>query len=146
MTEFEKFKLASADLLEKYQHLEEALKECLRSYLNCLDVDEKRPFDAPRLNKITLGASVNEFAKICDDNSLVSDLKKTVAERNILAHCSLSLTIGESSDQDYLKGRISEIKNDTKFVTDLHNRVLDVRFMYKRRERNLNRESGTTIA
>jgi len=145
MTEIQNFKLASADLLEKYQHLEETIKACLQSYILCLDSNDSKPCDERKLGKITLGASVTEFAKIHSDDTLISDLRRVVPERNKLAHGSLSLTIGECSDKDYLMRRTTELKDLTAQITEIHNRVLEVRFLYKRREREKLRKSKSKI-
>ncbi len=130
--------------LEKCQHIEETLKMCLLSALEIaqIQVSDHFPlnYKVENISKLPLGPLVNAFARINNDNILLTDLRKITEERNFVAHSSLLFTIGELKDANHMAEATQKISQIAEVATQIHNRVLDVRYELHQSLRRANRE------
>lgn len=118
--------------LEKCQFIEETLKMCLLSAIEIarIQVSPHFPlkFKAEDISNLPLGPLVNAFAKINDDTTLHINLRKITKERNQVAHRSLLFTIGELEDRAHMSEATLKMKGIAERATEIHHRVLDVRY------------------
>jgi hypothetical protein len=118
--------------LEKCQFIEETLKMCLLSALEIarIQVSPHFPlkFKAEDISNLPLGPLVNAFSKINNDTALQNDLRKITKERNQVAHRSLLFTIGELEDKTHMSEATLRMKGIAERATEIHHRVLDVRY------------------
>ncbi len=118
--------------LEKCQFIEETLKMCLLSAIEIARIQVSPRFSlkykAEDISNLPLGPLVNAFAKINDDTALQNDLRKITKERNQVAHRSLLFTIGELEDSAYMSEATLKMKDIADRATEIHHRVLDVRY------------------
>lgn len=118
--------------LEKCQFIEETLKMCLLSAIEIARIQVSPHFPlkhkAEDISYLPLGPLVNAFAKINDDTALQNDLRKITKERNQVAHRSLLFTIGELEDSAHMAGATLKMKGIADRATEIHHRVLDVRY------------------
>jgi hypothetical protein len=118
--------------LEKCQFIEETLKMCLLSALEIARIQVSPHFplkyNDKDISNLPLGPLVNAFSKINDDTALHSDLQKITKERNQVAHRSLLFTIGELMDNTHMSKATLKLKDIADRATEIHHRVLDVRY------------------
>lgn len=118
--------------LEKFQFIEETLKMCIFSALQIARLELSSYFHIRYkerdINKLPLRPLTNIFSKINNDLDLHKDLKEIAESRNHVAHQSLLLTLGEWQDKEHMEKLIQEMKEVVADATDIHNRVLDVRY------------------
>lgn len=118
--------------LEKCQFIEETLKMCLLSAFEIARIQVSQHFPlkykAEDISNLPLGPLVKAFSKINDDTALHDDLRKITKERNQVAHRSLLFTIGELKDKAQMSVAILKMKGIVERATDIHHRVLDVRY------------------
>jgi hypothetical protein len=118
--------------LEKCQFIEETLKMCLLSALEIARIQVSSHFllkyKEEDISNLSLGPLVNAFSKINDDTALQNDLRKITKERNQVAHRSLLFTIGELEDKTHMSEATLKIKSIAERATEIHHRVLDVRY------------------
>ena len=118
--------------LEKCQFIEETLKMCLLSAIEIARIQVSPHFPLKykmdEINNLPLGPLVKAFAKINGDTALHADLRKITKERNDVAHRSLLFTIGELEDSVHMSAATLKINGITERATDIHHRVLDVRY------------------
>ncbi|MDH5648192.1 MAG: hypothetical protein OEY67_00940 [Gammaproteobacteria bacterium] len=125
--------------LERFQFIEEALKECIFSAVKIAE-NKLAPFfpvnyKAKDISKLPLGSLINNFVKINSDSKLHKELRDITQERNYIAHQSFLFTLGELEDEDLMKNELKKILDISEKAKQLHNKVLDVRFELKRAER-----------
>jgi len=89
-------------------------------------------YKAEDISNLPLGPLVNAFSKINDDTALHVDLRKISKERNQVAHRSLLFTIGELEDEAHMTEATLKMKEIVERATDIHHRVLDVRYEFSR--------------
>ena len=132
--------------LEKCQFIEETLKMCLLSAIEIarIQVSPHFPlkFKAEDISNLPLGPLVKAFSKINDDTSLHDDLRKITKERNQVAHRSLLFTIGELQDKAHMSEAALKMKGIVERATDIHNRVLDIRYEFVRSLSKVERSHG----
>ena len=118
--------------LEKCQFIEETLKMCLLSAIEIARIQVSPHFPlkykVEDISNLPLGPLVNAFAKINNDTALQTDLWKITKERNQVAHRSLLFTIGELEDSDHMSEATLKMKGIAERATEIHHRVLDVRY------------------
>lgn len=118
--------------LEKCQFIEETLKMCLLSAIEIARIQVSPHFPlkykAEDISNLPLGPLVNAFAKINDDTALQNDLRKITKDRNQVAHRSLLFTIGELEDRAHMSEATLKMKGIAERATEIHHRVLDVRY------------------
>jgi hypothetical protein len=118
--------------LEKCQFIEEILKLCLLSAFEIAQIQVLPHFPlkykAEDIINLPLRPLVNAFSKINDDIELQKDLREITKERNKVAHRSLLFTLGELEDETHMSGATLEMKSIADRATEIHNRVLDVRY------------------
>lgn len=118
--------------MEKCQFIEETLKMCLLSAIEIAQIQVSSHFPlkykAEDISNLPLGRLVNAFVKINNDTTLQNDLRNITEERNKIAHRSLLFTIGELEDSDHMLEATFKMKDITRRATDIHHRVLDVRY------------------
>ena len=131
---------------EKCQFIEETLKMCLLSAIEIARIQVSPHFPlkirAEDISNLPLGPLVKAFSKINDDTALHEDLRKITKERNQVAHRSLLFTIGELQDKAHMSAAILAMKGIVARATDIHNRVLDVRFEFVRSLSKARRAQG----
>lgn len=122
--------------LEKCQFIEETLKMCLLSAIEIARIQVAPHFPlkykAEDISNLPLGPLVKAFSKINDDTALQDDLRKITKDRNQVAHRSLLFTIGELQDKAHMSEATLKMKEIVRRATDIHNRVLDVRYEFVR--------------
>lgn len=132
--------------LEKCQFIEETLKMCLLSAIEIARIQVSPHFPlkikAEDISNLPLGPLVKAFSKINSDTALHDDLRKITKERNQVAHRSLLFTIGESQDKDHMTAATLAMKGIVECATDIHNRVLDVRYEFVRSLNTVKRSQG----
>jgi len=132
--------------LEKCQFIEETLKMCLLSAIEIARIQVSPHFPlkikAEDISNLPLGPLVKAFSKINDDTALHDDLRKITKERNQVAHRSLLFTIGELQDKAHMSTATLTMKGIVARATDIHNRVLDVRYEFVRSLSKIRRAQG----
>jgi len=120
------------NVLGKCQFIEETLRMCIFSAVEIakleLSVHFPVKYKMEDVSKLTLGSLVTMFTKINNDTALHEDLRKITKDRNDVAHRSLLFTIGESKDKVHMSEATLKMKGIAERATDIHNRVLDVRY------------------
>ena len=112
--------LAYADEITKciitFQYIEEALKQNL-ARLNVLihfRIKKYVPYDIkPNLQSINnapMGRLIELYKIYCNDNNLISDLRKIKDYRDEIVHQSFLITYDEMHNQKNIKFKISELK------------------------------------
>ena len=118
--------------LEKCQFIEETLKMCLLSAIEIARIQVSPHFPlkykAEDISNLPLGPLVKAFAKINDDTALQLDLQNITKDRNQVAHRSLLFTIGELEDGAHMSEATLKMKGIAERATEIHHRVLDVRY------------------
>jgi hypothetical protein len=118
--------------LEKCQFIEDTLRMCILSAVEIarFQLSPYLPvkYKAEDISKLPLGALVSMFSKINSDMVLQDDLRKITKDRNEVAHRSLLFTIGELRNKAHMSEVTRRMKGIVKRATDVHNRVLDVRY------------------
>ena len=132
--------------LEKCQFVEETLKMCILSAIEIarLQLSPHFPvkYKPEDISKLPLGALVSVFSKINSDMALQNDLRKITKDRNEVAHRSLLFTIGELRDKAHMSKETLRMKKIVERATDIHNRVLDVRYELIRTLSEVKRSQG----
>ena len=132
--------------LEKCQFIEETLRMCILSAVEIarLQLSPHFPvkYKAEDISKLPLGALVSVFSKINSDTALQDDLRKITKDRNEVAHRSLLFTIGELKDKAHMSEATLRMKGIVERATDIHNRVLDVRYEFIRTLSKVKRSQG----
>ncbi len=132
--------------LEKCQFIEETLKMCLLSAIEIARIQVSPHFPlkykAEDISNLPLGPLVKAFSKINDDTALHDDLRKITKERNQVAHRSLLFTIGELQDKAHMSEATLKMKGIVERATDIHHRVLDVRYEFVRSLSKVRRAQG----
>ena len=132
--------------LEKCQSIEETLKMCLLSAIEIARIQVSPHFPlkykAEDISNLPLGPLVKAFSKINDDTMLQDDLRKITKDRNQVAHRSLLFTIGELQDKAHMSEATLKMKEIVQRATDIHNRVLDVRYEFVRSLSQVKRTQG----
>lgn len=118
--------------LEKCQFIEETLKMCLLSAIEIARIQVSSHFPlkykAEDISNLPLGSLVKAFVKINNDTTLQNDLWKITKERNQVAHRSLLFKIGELEDRAHMSEATLKMKDIAQRATEIHQRVLDVRY------------------
>jgi len=125
-----------SNALEKCQFIEDTLRHCIISALDIARL-QSPPQTLPKLKsedieKLPLGGLIDAFSKINDDTALHNDLKEFKQHRNDIAHRSRLFTIGELQDETYMKEKTRKMKDIVTHATDLHHRLLEVRWVLLR--------------
>ena len=132
--------------LEKCQFIEETLKMCLLSAIEVARIQVSPHFPikykAEDISNLPLGPLVKAFSKINDNTVLHNDLREITKERNQVAHRSLLFTIGELDDEAHMSEAMLKMKGIVERATDIHNRVLDVRYEFVRSLSKVKRAQG----
>lgn len=132
--------------LEKCQFIEETLKMCLLLAIEIARIQVLPLFPlvirAEDISNLPLGPLVRAFAKINADTKLHKDLKAFTKKRNEVAHRSLLFTIGELGDEAHMSKATLEMKEIAERATNIHNRVLDVRYDFVRSLNKARRAKG----
>ena len=122
--------------LEKCQFIEETLKECLLSAIEIARIQVSPYFPvkykASDISKLPLRPLVKAFGKINEDAVLHQELRKITKERNKVAHQSLLFTIGELKNKAHMSDATREMKSIAERATEIHHKVLDVRYQLVR--------------
>jgi len=130
--------------LEKCQFIEETLKMCLISAVEITRIQVSPYFPlkykAEDISNLPLGPLVNAFSKISNDSALLNDLRNITKDRNHVAHRSLLFTIGEMGDSVHMTKATSKLKEIAERASEIHNRVLDVRYEMLRTLSKVKRE------
>jgi len=87
-------------------------------------------------------ACAGVFSKINSDTALQDGLRKITKDRNEVAHRSLLFTIGELKDKARMSEATLKMKGIVERATDIHNRVLDVRYEFLRSLSKVKRSQG----
>ncbi len=120
------------DALEKCQFIEETLRMCISHAIEIakLQLSAYYPLKITYsdLGKLSMGKLVFIFSRITDDALLKKSLNSITTERNYVAHQSLLLTIGESSDPIHMKQQIAKINGIKQRASQVHNNLLDARY------------------
>ena len=118
--------------LEKCQFIEETLKMYLLSAIEIARIQVSPHFplkyNAEDISNLPLGPLVKAFVKINNDTALQNDLRKITKERNQVAHRSLLFTIGELKDRAHMSEATLKMKGIAERATEIHHRILDVRY------------------
>ena len=118
--------------LEKCQFIEETLKMCLLSAIEIARIQVSPHFPlkykVEDISYLPLGPLVKAFAKINDDTALQNNLREITKVRNQVAHRSLLFTIGELEDRAHMSEATHKMKGIAERATEIHHRVLDVRY------------------
>ncbi|MGY0587929.1 MAG: hypothetical protein ACW7DS_16775 [Paraglaciecola chathamensis] len=118
--------------MEKCQFIEETLKLCILSAIEIVKLTTSSYFSLnysiSEIAKLPMGPLVKKFSRICDDDQLIKDLRSITKERNFVAHQSLLFTLGELSNTESAKQALGRLKTISSQATDIHNRLLDVRY------------------
>ncbi|MDP2157872.1 MAG: hypothetical protein Q8K68_09220 [Nitrospirota bacterium] len=132
--------------LEKCQFIEETLKMCLLSALEIARIQLSPHFPlkykAEDISNLPLGPLVKAFSKINNDTTLHADLQKITKDRNQVAHRSLLFTIGELDDEAHMTEATLKMKSIVERATEIHHRVLDVRYELNRSASKVRRGQG----
>lgn len=118
--------------LEKCQFIEDILRMCIFSAVEIARLQLSRHFPvkykSEDISKLPLGALVSIFSKINNDTALHVDLKRITQDRNDVAHRSLLFTLGELRDKKHMTEATLKMKDIVTRATDIHDRLLDVRY------------------
>jgi len=132
--------------LEKFQSLEETLKMCLLSAIEIARIQVSPHFplkyNVKDISNLPLGPLVKAFSKINNDTDLQDELRNVTKERNQVAHRSLLFTIGELEDRDHMSEATLKMRGIAEHATEIHDRVLDVRYELVRALNNVRREQA----
>ena len=122
--------------LERCQFIEETLRMCILSALEIARCQLSSYFPvkykSEDISKLPLGTLVSIFSKINDDAALQRDLKSISHERNDVAHRSLLFSLGELRDQSHMTEEAEKMKDFVRQATEIHSRILDVRYSLMR--------------
>ncbi len=124
--------------LEKFQFIEETLKECIFSAVKIAE-NKLTPYfplnyQAKDISKLPLGPLINKFVKINSNTNLHKDLKDITQDRNYIAHQSFLFTLGELEDEALMGDELKKLKDIYERAKKIHEQVLDARFELKRAE------------
>ena len=118
--------------MEKCQFIEETMKLCILSAINIAKLTTSKYFtlkyEIKDINKLPMGALTQKFSRIHQDKDLLTDLKSITKDRNFVAHQSLLFTLGELSNTDSTKEALKKLKEIGDKATNIHERLLDVRY------------------
>ena len=132
--------------LEKCQFIEETLKMCILSAVEIarIQLSPHFPFKykTEDISKLPLGPLVNIFSRINGDTALHDDLRKITKERNQVAHRSLLFSIGELKDKAHMSETTLKMREIVERATDIHHRILDVRYEFVRSLSKVKRSQG----
>lgn len=132
--------------LEKCQFIEETLRMCIFSAVEIarhqLSPHFPVKYKPEDISKLPLGALVSIFSKIDSDTALHEALRKITRDRNDVAHRSLLFTLGELQDKDHMTEATLKMKVIVARATDVHNKVLDVRYALLRSLSEVERSRG----
>ena len=93
------------------------------------------------ISKLPLGALASIFSKLNSDTALHVDLKRITRDRNDVAHRSLLFTLGELRDTKHMTEETLKMKDIATRATDIHQRLLDVRYALLRSLSEVKRSS-----
>jgi len=132
--------------LEKCQFIEETLRMCIFSAVEIarLQLSTQFPvkYNSEDISKLPLGTLVSIFSKINDDTALHRDLKSITRDRNDVAHRSLLFSLGELGDKNHMTEATEKMKDIVTRATDIHYRLLDVRWALLRSLSEVRRSVG----
>lgn len=124
--------------LERCQVIEEIMKLCILSAINISKFTTAKYFslkyEMNEVTKLPMGPLVKKLSRICDDEKLIQDLKHLTSDRNFVAHESMLFTLGELSETASAEAAFNKIKAIGDKATEIHERLLDVRYAFVRKE------------
>jgi hypothetical protein len=117
--------------LMSFQYIEEALKQNL-TRLNVLiyfRIKKYVPYDLKAnlqsINNAAMGRLIDLYKSYCNDDNLISDLRKIKDHRDKIAHQGLLMTSEEIHDEKVVKLKTSEFKEIKKFAEKSMNKLLE---------------------
>jgi hypothetical protein len=125
------YETALLKALEKCQHIELVLQECILLAMSIPSVKLSHlPFKDKQesVRKSPLGKLIKIYSSINTDENLQEALEKIKKDRNYVAHQSYDFTLGDLQDVAQLTKNTFMMKEIATRATDVHNRLLDSRY------------------
>lgn len=117
--------------LMSFQYIEEALKQNLIRLhaLIYFRIKKYVPYDLKpniqSINNAAMGRLIELYKIFCDDNDLISDLRKIKDHRDKIAHQGLLMTVEEMNDKDNIKLKTSELEEIDELAKKTLNKMVE---------------------
>ncbi len=113
-----------------FQYIEEALKQNLvrLNALIYLRIKKYVPYDLKpifdSIGNTAMGRLIELYKIYCNDNELISDLRKSKGHRDAIAHQGLLMTVEDMKDPAHVNLKISELQEIEELAQKSFNKLL----------------------